>query len=322
MSLFNSSLSYLSLIHNLLISVDFDYFSIFPNLRTLHLADNDITSFTLSQPISVVFLYLQGNNLKAVDINDFSILGNLYELHLSSNPFLNFTLPQNSEDLQGLKVLAINWLPQPILKHVIPRFQNLSTLTKLLIGYNEMVSLDLSNYTTLPMLTHLWLYGNPFKTFQPLPENITLSELTYLTLSSCQFEGQFNLTSFASHALPALIHLSLYANKITSLFLEPGHSLRNLQQLNLEKNNIIHLDLEFYIRSAPALNNLRLDHNSITQVIQLFLFIYLPIYLLIYLLFIFFISIFWCGGRGGGGLHRFQHCIGHVTTGSFVDRGN
>ena len=257
---FNSSMTYISLNYNRLKTVNLDYFSDFPLMRTLMFTSNKITTISLTKPITPLYLYFDSNRLTSIDMNIFSVITEIAYLTFKSNPLTEFIYPSSNGSVQ-LSQLSLSYT-QVINEH--KKVQNLSSLTHLELQYAGLSTFDYSMFVDLKELLDLNLKGNNILKIAPV-EN-SLHKLNKLMLGMCNIHGTFNLSQVSTPILPALTILGLHYNHLESLFIEDGYNLSSLTDFRLDSNHFTEFDLDFFSAVFPQLVTLNLRHNGITQV--------------------------------------------------------
>lgn len=261
-------------------SVQHGFLTLLPNLVTLDLNENEISTIQNHAFASsnLKKIYLKNNKLKAIKTDDFSCAPNLEEIYLSNNRIENveagaFDLPE----LRNLN-LAVNYLktfPSNL-------FANAPNLNKLHLNRNQLTIVKKDDFSKakkleyialsanlieeieegafdLPKLRNLILAGNHLKT---LPSNLFVNapHLVALCLRSNQLKiitPQFLVS--ASN----LRWLNLH-NNLIEVIEEGALDLPKLKILYMSDNHLKLLPSNFFA-NAPNLETLYLDDNELIE---------------------------------------------------------
>ena len=213
----------------------------FPNLQTLVLENNFITSADLSGANALLDLNLNENQLQSINL---PALPNLEFLEMQDN-FFQHLIVHNMPALIFL-YMSFNELESLDL-------ENLPNLRYLHLSGNELDSIDLGN---LPSLRSVLLSGNNFLTLDltnvPSLQSLTMNDYSEqgddfysvdLTgnpeLRSLELENH-KLTSIDLSGNPKLFKVGLRSNQLTSIDLS---SIDDLSSLFLNDNNLTSVDL-------------------------------------------------------------------------------
>ena len=193
---------------------------LFPNLKGLYCAFNELTALDVSRNKSLELLYCSNNALVSLDLSGNELLKQLY---CSNNniSWLDFSMNQQ-------------------LQTVYAHYNNLTSLDvsrngelgELYVAYNKLSSLNLRSNTKLRGLEIL---GNRFST-------LDLSANTIMEVLHCGKNELRSLTVVSSR----LVTLDCHDNNLTSLNLSRTTAL---EQLNCSGNRLTSLD----ISSCPVL---------------------------------------------------------------------
>ena len=246
-----------------------------PHLKTLDLACNKLTSFSLSHMKNLVSLDLTCNELtsfslshmpKLTSINlksnqlisfSFSHVENLVSIDLANNRLPSFSLSHMknlvSLDLSCNKLTFFslshmkNLVSINLAKNQLPSFSlsHMPKLTSLNVKFNQLISFSLSHVENLVSID---LAKNQLTSF-PLSDMLKLASLDL---------GQNQFTSFSLSHVENLISLDLEHNRLTSFSLS---HMPQLASLNLAYNELT----SFFLNHVERLNSLNLKHNRLTS---------------------------------------------------------
>lgn len=139
-------------------------------------------------------------------------------------------------------------------------FKDQSALTVLSLYNNQLTSVRTTDFTTLPNLNELWLYGNPLST-PPAGAFASLSKLTLLSLHTCNMTW---LTSGMFEGLTSLQTLTVSNNPIAGLDADvfSAAGMSQLTVLYITYTRIFGLPVGVF-DNLPALQQLYLNNNII-----------------------------------------------------------
>ncbi|XP_056864256.1 receptor like protein 24-like [Raphanus sativus] len=222
----------------------------------IDLSHNDLTGgFSLAQNLTKLnLLDLSYNHLSSTIMNPKSSIFTLHDLHylnLCYNNFVSSTIPPEFGNLNRLEALSL--FSTGLIGHVPSSFSNLSLLTTLLLGHNDLTSIFLpaQNLTKIPSQSHKQLEG---QILEPISKLITL---TTLDLSFLNLGYPIDLRVFSSFKSLAILALSGNSISPTSLSSDSGIPL-SMEALLLSQCNIS----EFPNILKPLKNLRSLDISS------------------------------------------------------------
>ena len=225
-----------------------------PHLKTLDLACNKLTSFSLSHMKNLVSLDLTCNELTSFSL---SHMPKLTSINLKSNQLISFSF-SHVENLVSID-LANNRLPSFSLSHM-------KNLVSLDLAFNALTSFSSSH---MPKLTLLNLQCNQLIFFSlshmehPVSLNLAHNQLTSVSLNDVKNLVSLNLaynqlTSFSLSHVEHLVSLNLVNNRLTSFSLS---HVKKLVSLNVQNNKLISFSLSHVENSV----SLYLAHNKLTS---------------------------------------------------------
>ena len=204
-----------------------------PHLKTLDLACNQLTSFSLNHAKNLALLNLACNQLTAVSLNR---VKNLASLDLSGNKLTSFSL-NHAKNLVSLK-LEYNKLISFSLNHA-------KNLVSLNLEHNKLISFSLNHAKNLVSLN---LEHNKLTSF-------SLNFMKNLALLNLAFN---EFTAFSLSDTEKLDSLDLSYNRLTDFSFK---NAKNLKLLNLSRNRLTSCSLG----SAEKLGSLDLSYNQLTD---------------------------------------------------------
>lgn len=215
----------------------------YPHLGLLVLDDNaieDVEDDALGRQEYLVRLWLNGNRLTRIPLN---LPQTLVALYIEENS-VEELLPHSFPGLSNLEQL---FLQRNQIKTIADcAFCDLSKLKTLDLQANLIETLSNGAFTNLTSLTMLDVSQNPIKTFEPLCF-WGLDKLQTLQLS--RLTGPVEFEDFVFDALKELTKLEMYdSSELAAKVINSTrtlHSLKNIQELNLMHNKLLHLRPDF-----------------------------------------------------------------------------
>lgn len=238
--------TYIDLVHLKITSLEELKLERFPQLESINLRDNLITSLhalkRLPHKDLLVELDFYDNRIKHISSHVSEFI-NLESLDLSFNNIKHIKHVNTLTKLENLY-----FVQNKISK--IENIENLTNLTNLELGGNRIEVIE--NLDTLINLQQLWLGQNKISRFQGLT---MLSNLRILSIQSNKIEKIEGL-----EGLHSLEELYLSHNRISKL--EGLSNLRNLRVLDVTSNSISKLE---NLESLTELTDLWCSYNKISD---------------------------------------------------------
>ncbi|KAK8550169.1 hypothetical protein V6N12_038896 [Hibiscus sabdariffa] len=219
------------------------------NLETLDLSSNSLGNNILSQLAgftSLKSLRLQDCGLKgSIDMSEVGNLRNLKELYVMENEIesLGSVFHSNSSGLARLNKLEVLGLSYNLFNNSI--FSSLGAFSKLkslyLTGNKLKGTIHMKDFCNLINLRKLLLGGNEIESLEPSfqgKQELRLIKLEVLALDYNLFNNNI-FSSLTASALPNLKFLHLDANRLNGpMHVEDLNALRNLEELTLSSNEV------------------------------------------------------------------------------------
>ena len=231
-----TSLSYLELHNNILISLPIHVFRGLINLEKLYLRENQLVTLNESvfNPlVGLIYLTLGSNKLNSLPSNVFNKLTSLTRLWLNDNKL-------------------------QILNESI--FNELRSLNQLVLYDNKLTSLPGGLFLELGNLIELYFYGN---NIVKLNSNMfhNLNNLRTIDI----YENKLaSLPHDVFHNLSHLEHLFLYDNHLKWLNAGLLKGLRSLDILNVSSNLLAHIDFDIF-KDTVSMTYLDLSNNRLKE---------------------------------------------------------
>ncbi|KAI6203456.1 LRRCT domain-containing protein [Aphelenchoides besseyi] len=238
------------------VKLDRDYISLYRQLQTLDLGDNEIVEIPsgfFDDLVDLRELRLTRNSIRSLDIDVFSALPKLEHLDLSHNQISNI----ESEAFAGLEVLELLNLTGNNLQIVEPRwFDGLSHLLVLDLSNNSLRSVSSAAFTGLVALESLELGNNELDhihahmfTAQRQLKALDLQNNRVQTLGVGCLDG-----------LTALVTLNLAGNPLR--FVETSNWIFTSALENLDLTGNLFESLDGVLNGLQHLRSLRLDYST------------------------------------------------------------
>lgn len=265
-----------------------DAFANATRLKSLYLSGNPLFAPDLQEALAPLpkleKLFLSNCGLRNLP-DSFNVFENLLELDISHNPLVN-VFTRLLAPLEKIEYLNMGYSN---LSYVGPEtFAHMSSLKKLVLSGNDLLSLQAGLFGNLTQLTTLELELCGLK--RPINANAFFKNLTYTDLREIRLGGNplvippsgplfpkqlsqvtvldlrnCNITSLNPDAFKNtenLTELNLAGNRINSAseslaFLE---TLRHLEKINLSNNNLTTIDPQLFV-SNPKLHSINLVGN-------------------------------------------------------------
>lgn len=224
---------------------------IFNNLHLLlfYIEDNFLTELgDLQLPHSTIMLHFKGNHIEKLRFTKFTqalildLTNNEMELH-SSN-FANLSVETLLLDQNSIR-------RSPSMDTA---FGNLTTISRISLGDNQLNSLSPHMFENNTALKHLLLDGNNLTHLIKLP-----SSIEYLSLRNNSFNSSLSL-NYLIH----LKHLDISMNNLTNITYDFFKDLTSIQTLQLQNNQISKISIGS-LRKMKFLKMLDLSNNHITS---------------------------------------------------------
>lgn len=245
----------LSISNNQIKTIHNHAFKEFENLKQLDLDGNLLTEidiFTYAELVKLERLYLKENKISRIEEKSFEKLGQLKHLNLTSNnlgPCLDMSLFQ---DLSNLTELAIGTNQ---ISSVVNSGGELNNLSWISLSDNSITSISENAFIGLTNLNCLYLNNNKLTILNGFVKSLT-NNLKHLDLSD-NLIAEIEKDVFKD--LCSLQVLKLEMNKLTSIEHEWFSNLKDLTFLNLSYNSLKSLHLKEMIN----LKNLKLHKNEL-----------------------------------------------------------
>ena len=256
-----TTLTFLYLSGNQLVTLHADCFKTMNMLQILYLEDNDINDLQLEifqNLSSLIFLSFSRNRLVTLHVDLFTKLDTLQTLYLDGNEMNDLQLGI-FRDLTSLKFLSLT-ANRLVTLHV-ELFKTLIMLETLYLDDNDINDLELGIFRNLVSLKMLHLDGNNLILLHPdLFSNLT--SLTHLMLNSNRL---VNVATDSFEDLVNLEHLELNDNQIVSLHKNTFSITSKLKSLSLAENNLTILP-KGLLQTLTKLDILILNKNGIAEV--------------------------------------------------------
>lgn len=265
-----------------------DAFANATRLKSLYLSGNPLFAPDLQEALAPLpkleKLFLSNCGLRNLP-DSFNVFENLLELDISHNPLVN-VFTRLLAPLEKIEYLNMGYSN---LSYVGPEtFAHMSSLKKLVLSGNDLLSLQAGLFGNLTQLTTLELELCGLK--RPINANAFFKNLTYTDLREIRLGGNplvippsgplfpkqlsqvtvldlrnCNITSLNPDAFKNtenLTELNLAGNRINSAseslaFLE---TLRHLEKINLSNNNLTTIDPQLFVNN-PKLHSINLVGN-------------------------------------------------------------
>lgn len=265
-----------------------DAFANATRLKSLYLSGNPLFAPDLEEALAPLpkleRLFMSKCGLRRLPDN-FNVFDNLVELDISHNPLVN-VFAKLLAPLEKLEYLNMGYSN---LSYLAPdSFYNLTSLKRLVLSGNDLLSLEAGLFGNLTQLTTIELEFCGLK--RPLNANSFFKNLTYMDLREIRLGGNplvipsagpvfpkslsqvtildlsnCNITHLNSDAFKNtnnITDLNLAGNRLSSKedslrFLE---RLEHLEKINLSSNNLTTIDPEVFVNN-PKLHSLNLIGN-------------------------------------------------------------
>ncbi|XP_060127311.1 leucine-rich repeats and immunoglobulin-like domains protein 1 [Zootoca vivipara] len=250
---------YLNLSHNKLTEIDPSDFSNLPNLREVHLNNNELTAIPSLGAASahITSLYLNRNKISSIEASQLEPYIALGTLDLSSN---NITEIRSGCFPVGLRIKDLHLGSNRISILETKAFDSLSrSLLTLRLSKNRIAQLPAKAFK-LPKLTQLELNRNRIR----LIEGLTFQGLDKLEVLKLQRNNISKLTDGAFWGLAKMQVLNLEYNALTEVNSGSLYGLGSLQHFHLRNNLISHINPAGW-RFCQKLSELSLSFNNLTR---------------------------------------------------------
>lgn len=246
-----------------------DAFANSSRLRSLYLSGNPLFAPDLQEALAPLpkleKLFLSNCGLRNLP-DTFNVFENLLELDISHNPLVNvFTgLLAPLEKIEYLNMGYSN------LSYVGPEtFAHMSSLKRLVLSGNDLLSLEAGLFGNLTQLTTLELELCGLK--RPLNANAFFKNLTYTDLREIRLGGNPLVIPNAGPLFPKQLSqvtvLDLSNCNITSLNPDAFKNTENLTELNLAGNRLKSGDGSLaFLEILQMLEKINLSNNNLTTI--------------------------------------------------------
>ncbi|KAI1731045.1 leucine rich repeat domain-containing protein [Ditylenchus destructor] len=242
--------------HNDLIEVEANAFWKSHNLRKIILSDNNLRVIwkeTFSDQILIHTLDLGNNVLNSIDAGVFGT-NNVVELNLSQNNFTSVPSKALSTIQNSLAVLDLSHNSIRTLNK--DDFRGLVNVTKLVLSFNRLESLEEETFEHLRRLKYLDISNNPVTAWSPNVFTGLSPSIEFLNLAAT---GLFSLPKLNTKGLKTL---NISNNKIYELYPNDVESLKKLLNLDLADNNLLDLKSSVF-EKLQDLRHLNLSGNGV-----------------------------------------------------------
>ncbi|XP_076366996.1 uncharacterized protein LOC143255361 [Tachypleus tridentatus] len=252
------SVLHLNLSNNCLIVLETGVFHGFPNLQTLDLSSNQISTIaplSLELP-KLKILNMAHNRLSSLFVHYFAILRSVESLLLSDNhitrlsePVLHHLRPVKRIDLTNNRITKLDY----------PAFQHIEEVQQLLLSGNNLVLVPTKALKKVPSINILDLSRNLFHDLPSFSfDSINVSEIVLN-----QNKNLFVIAKNAFYNMNSLKTIEITDNKQLS-YIEPEafENLLSLKKLDISKNNLqtVHQDM---FHRIPFISTLNLQGNPL-----------------------------------------------------------
>jgi insulin-like growth factor-binding protein complex acid labile subunit len=246
-----------------------DTFANATRLKTLHLSGNPLFAPDLQdalEPLPMLEkLFMSNCGLRSLPDN-FNVFNNLQELDISHNPLSNvFTkLLMPLEKLEYLNMGYSN------LSYIGPdTFSKMTSMKRLILSGNDLLSLDAGLFGNLTQLTILELELCGLK--RPLNSKAFFKNLTYMDLREIKLGGNPLITPTSGPLFPKQLSqvtiLDLSNCNISLLNYDAFKNTQNITDLNLAGNRISsNNDSLVFLERLSQLEKINLSNNNLTTI--------------------------------------------------------
>ncbi|XP_011866814.1 PREDICTED: leucine-rich repeat-containing protein 15-like [Vollenhovia emeryi] len=256
------NLKYLHLCNNQLGNFQIPFHIATPSLTHLHLSNNSINSSNIvfdNLPATLTQLHLAKNFIDRIKQGK---LRNIQELNMDDNVITQVCF-ENCEDesipLKGAFELRKLALSNNLISEIsLDAFSETSNLLELDLSGNKISDVAMGTFNNTRMISVLSLANN---TLVRVPDVCSLYNLKTLDLSGNRISAIPYLTFCTS--LRNLEFLYLSNNVITTIEARAFYSLQNLQHLDLSNNLLKHLPPHWGY--SLAITELHLERNNFTE---------------------------------------------------------
>uniref|UniRef100_A0ABD2VZI8 Ig-like domain-containing protein n=1 Tax=Trichogramma kaykai TaxID=54128 RepID=A0ABD2VZI8_9HYME len=263
-------LTHLFLSHNAIDSVSKSSLIHYPELQSLDLSGNKLTSLHKGSFIArkLKILNLNSNQISTIEDGSFEELSSLQELRLNKNHLT--VLKDYLKKLDKLRILEVNRNEIRAIEGLT--FKELKGLEKLRLKRNRIETLNDGAFWPLNNLTELALDFNVLK-IVPKGALFGLNQLQSLTLSHNRI-SQIELQAW--EMCKELTELDLSHNELTRVERHSFAMLYKLRKLSLDHNGVSYI-AEGAFKDLYNLQELELNSNKISFVVEDAIGIFLPL---------------------------------------------
>lgn len=246
-----------------------DAFANATRLKSLYLSGNPLFAPDLQEALAPLpkleKLFLSNCGLHNLPDN-FNVFENLLELDISHNPLVN-VFTKLLAPLEKLEYLNMGYSN---LSYVGPEtFAHMTSLKKLILSGNDLLSLEAGLFGNLTQLTTLELELCGLK--RPLNANAFFKNLTYTDLREIRLGGNPLVIPSSGPLFPKQLSqvtvLDLSNCNITSLNLYAFKNTENLTELNLAGNRIRSEEGSLaFLEILEILEKINLSNNNLTTI--------------------------------------------------------
>ncbi|CAH0724505.1 unnamed protein product, partial [Brenthis ino] len=246
-----------------------DAFANATRLKSLYLSGNPLFAPDLREALAPLpkleKLFLSNCELRNLPDN-FNVFENLLELDISHNPLVN-VFTRLLAPLEKLEYLNMGYSN---LSYVGPEtFAHMTSLKKLILSGNDLLSLEAGLFGNLTQLTTLELELCGLK--RPLNANAFFKNLTYTDLREIRLGGNPLVIPASGPLFPKQLSqvtvLDLSKCNITSLNPDAFKNTENLTELNLGGNRIKSEEGSLaFLEILPSLEKINLSNNNLTTI--------------------------------------------------------
>ncbi|KAJ8665425.1 hypothetical protein QAD02_007087, partial [Eretmocerus hayati] len=263
-------LTHMAISHNMISKIDKTALIKYPELQSLDLSGNKISSIQTNSFVAPKLknLNLNSNQIETVEADAFEKLASLQELRLNKNRLS--TLKDFIKKLDKLHILEVN--RNEIRSIEALTFAGMKSLEMLQLKRNKIKTLNDGAFWELSNLTELQL---DFNQLRHVPKG-ALFGLHHLQVFSLSHNKISTIDPEAWEMCKEVVELDLSHNELNRIERSSLTSLGKLKKLRLDHNSIVYI-AEGAFKDLVSLNELELKSNKLSYVVEDAIGIFVPL---------------------------------------------